>query len=157
HIYGLDAKTGEERWQYAADKAVLGSPLVHKGVAYIGASDGVFRAIDIKSGQLRWSFDAVKGYVSGKPLLYDNTLYFGSWGNGFSAPAPPEGRLKWEWSHRASSCMPSPAACCPVGADGCVVIVGPDPYVTAFDAHSGVEIWRKKIDSIRVRESMGLS
>lgn len=157
YIFGLDAKTGEERWKYAAEKAVLGAPLLHKGTAYIGASDGVFRAINIKSGQLRWSFDDVKGYVSGKPLLYENTLYFGSWGNGFYALDPADGHLKWEWSNGASSRMLSPAACYPVGANGRVFTVAPDRYMTALDARTGTEVWRRKIDSIRVRESMGLS
>ncbi len=157
HIYGLDAETGEQRWRYAAGKAVLGSALVDRGVAYIGASDGVFRAIDIKSGKLRWSFDAVEGYVSGKPLRYENTLYFGSWGNGFYALDPANGDLKWAWTNGASSRMLSPAACYPVGAHGRVFIVAPDRYMTALDAHTGAEVWRKKIDSIRVRESMGLS
>lgn len=157
YIYGLDARTGEERWKYAAEKAVLGSPLLHNGVAYIGASDGIFRAVDIRSGSLRWSFDEVKGYVSGKPLLYGNTLYFGSWGNGFYALDPANGQLKWEWSNGASSRMLSPAACHPVGANGRVFLVAPDRYMTVLDARTGMEVWRKKIDSIRVRESMGLS
>ncbi|WP_353126593.1 glycoside hydrolase family 9 protein [Parapedobacter pyrenivorans] len=156
-IYGLHAKTGKLLWKHAAEKAVLGSPLVHNGVAYIGASDGRFRALDIKSGRLRWSFDEVKGYVSGKPLLYENTLYFGSWGNGFYAIDPADGHLKWQWSNGASSRMLSPAACYPVGANGRIFIVAPDRYMTALDARNGAEIWRKKIDSVRVRESMGLS
>ncbi|MGK6350364.1 glycoside hydrolase family 9 protein [Parapedobacter sp. DT-150] len=156
-IYCLHAKTGKLLWKHAAEKAVLGSPLVHHGVAYIGASDGKFRAFDIRSGRLRWSFDQVKGYVSGKPLWYDNTLYFGSWGNGFYALDPVTGRLKWEWSNGSASRMLSPAACYPVGVNGRVFIVAPDRYMTALDAASGAEIWRKKIDSIRVRESMGLS
>ncbi len=157
HIYCLHAKTGELLWKHAAEKAVLGSPLVYRGVAYIGASDGKFRALDIKSGRLRWSFDGVKGYVSSKPLHYKQTLYFGSWGNGFYALDPANGRLKWEWSNGASSRMLSPASCYPVGANGRVFIVAPDRYMTALDAQSGAEIWRRKIDSIRVRESMGLS
>jgi len=156
-VYCLDAKTGELMWKHETDKAVLGSPLIHQGVAYIGASDGKFRALDIKRGKLRWSFDDVKGYVSDKPLLYENTLYFGSWGNGFYALDPKDGHLKWEWSNGASSRMLSPAACYPVGVNGRVFIVAPDRYMTALDAESGTEIWRKKIDSIRVRESMGLS
>ncbi|WP_170845719.1 glycoside hydrolase family 9 protein [Parapedobacter composti] len=156
-IYCLHAKTGKLHWKYEAEKAVLGSPLVHQGVAYIGASDGEFRAFDIRKGRLIWSFEEVKGYVSGKPLLYQNTLYFGCWGNGFYALDPGNGRLKWQWSNGAANRMLSPAACYPVGANGRVFIVAPDRYMTALDAGSGVEIWRKKIDSIRVRESMGLS
>jgi FOG: WD40-like repeat len=156
-IYCLDARTGKLRWKYGADKAVLGSPLIHRGTAYIGGSDGKFRALDVRSGRLRWSFDDVSGYVSAKPLLYGNTLYFGSWGNGFYALDAVSGRLKWEWSNGAANRMLSPAACYPVGVNGRVFIVAPDRYMTALDARSGAQIWRKKIDSIRVRESMGLS
>ncbi len=156
-IYCLHAKTGELVWKHEAEKAVLGSPLVHAGMAYIGASDGRFRAFDIKSGKLRWSFDQVKGYVSAKPLLYGNTLYFGCWGNGFYALDPNTGALKWEWSNGASSRMLSPAACYPVGANGRVFIVAPDRYMTALDAHNGKVVWRKQMEGIRVRESMGLS
>lgn len=156
-IYCLDARSGKLLWKYEAEKAVLGSPLVHQGVAYIGASDGKFRAFDIKSGALHWSFDEVKGYTSAKPLLYENTVYFGSWGNGFYALDPDTGTLKWKWSNGASSRMLSPAACYPVGVNRRIFIVAPDRYMTALDAYNGTEIWRKKIDTIRVRESMGLS
>ena len=156
-IYCLDAQTGKLVWKHEAKKAVLGSPLVHRGVAYIGASDEVFRALDIRSGRLRWSCDEVSGYVSGKPLLYENTLYIGSWGNGFYALDPSTGRLRWEWTNGAANRMLSPAACYPVGANGRVFIVAPDRYMTALDARTGQEVWRQKIDSIRVRESMGLS
>lgn len=156
-IYCLDARSGKLLWKYEAEKAVLGSPLVHRGIAYIGASDGKFRAFDIRSGKLVWSFDDVKGYVSAKPLLYGNTLYFGCWGNGFYALDAKTGEQLWEWSNGASSRMLSPAACYPVGVNGRIFIVAPDRYMTALDAYDGTEIWRKKIDGIRVRESMGLS
>lgn len=156
-IYCLHALSGELVWKLEAEKAVLGSPLVHKGSAFIGASDGKFRCIDVRSGRLRWVFDGVNGYVSGKPLLYNNTLYFGSWGNGFYALDPMDGTLRWEWSNGASNRMLSPAACYPVGANGRVFIVAPDRYMTALDAQTGSEIWRRKVDSIRVRESIGLS
>jgi len=156
-IYCIDAKTGVLRWKFEAEKAVLGSPLIHNGIAYIGASDGKFRALDVRTGRLVWSFDGVRGYVSGKPLLYQNRLYFGSWDNGFYALDPDSGRLLWEWSNGSSSRMLSPAACYPVGTNGRVFIVAPDRYMTVLNARSGEVIWRKKVDSIRVRESMGLS
>lgn len=157
HIYCLNAKNGELLWEYQAEKAVLGSPLIHEGVAYIGASDGKFRALDVRTGNLLWSFDGVKGYVSAKPLLYENKIYFGCWGNGFYALDPSNGARVWTWSNGSSNRMLSPAACYPVGANGRVFIVAPDRYMTALDARTGAEVWRHHVDTLRVRESMGLA
>lgn len=157
HIYCLDAKTGNLVWQYQAEQAVLGSPLIQDGVAYIGASDGKFRALDVRKGELLWSFDKVKGYVSAKPLWYDGKVYFGSWGNDFYALEPKSGALVWEWTNGSSNRMLSPAACYPVGANGRIFVVAPDRYMTALDARTGNEIWRQHVDTIRVRESMGLA
>ncbi|HYK56653.1 MAG TPA: PQQ-binding-like beta-propeller repeat protein, partial [Flavisolibacter sp.] len=42
-------------------------------------------------------------------------------------------------------------------AGGKVFIVAPDQFMTAFDADNGRVVWRKKMPSIRVRESIGLS
>lgn len=157
HIYCLNAKNGKLLWKYEAEKAVLGSPMVHDGVAYIGASDGKFRALDVRTGELLWSFDRVKGYVSAKPLWYDGKVYFGSWGNDFYALDPATGEQVWEWTNGSANRMLSPAACYPVGANGRIFLVAPDRYMTALDAQSGAEIWRHHVDTIRVRESMGLA
>jgi outer membrane protein assembly factor BamB/Icc-related predicted phosphoesterase len=156
-IYGFSAKNGSLKWKFETGKAVLGSPIVHEGVAFIGGSDGNFRAIDVESGAVKWTFDQVSGYVSGKPLLYQNKLYFGSWSNGFYALNPENGALIWQWKNTSPSRMYSAAACYPVGANNRVFIVAPDRLMTAFDAETGDVIWREKRDSVRVRESMGLS
>jgi outer membrane protein assembly factor BamB/predicted MPP superfamily phosphohydrolase len=156
-IYGFSAKDGKLKWKQETNKAVLGSPVIKDGVAFIGGSDGKFRAIDVESGKIKWTFDKVSGYVSGKPLLYKNKLYFGSWSNGFYALNPETGALIWEWKNSSPSRMYSAAACYPVGANNRVFIVAPDRQMTAFDAETGNIIWREKRDSVRVRESMGLS
>lgn len=156
-VYCLDARTGILKWKYEAGKAVLGSPIMDRGVVFIGASDNRFRAFDVQSGELLWSFDDVKGYISSKPLFYRNKLYFGCWGNGFYAVDPRSGELLWQWSNGSTNRMLSPAACYPVGSNGRIFLVAPDRYMTALDADSGQEIWRTKVDSILMRESMGLS
>lgn len=157
YIYALSAKTGDLIWKAEAEKAVLGSPIIHKGIAYIGASDGKFRAFDVKTGKNIWTFDKVEGYVSTKPLFYQNAIYFGSWQNGFYSLDPKNGNLNWDWKSGATNRMFSAAAVYPVGVKGRVFIVAPDRYMTALDAKTGEVIWRKHIEDVRVRESMGLS
>lgn len=156
-IYGLDARNGEEQWKFKTAKAVLGSPIIQGGTVFIGGSDGHFRALDLKSGKLIWEFDQVDNYISSTPLFFDNTLYFGSWGNGFYALDAKTGSLKWQWDNGHSNRMFSAAAVVPVQANGRIFIVAPDRFMTALDAKTGAVIWREKKDSIRVRESIGLS
>lgn len=156
-VYGLDAGSGQEKWRLKTEKAVLGSPIIANGVAFIGASDGVFRAVDVASGRVKWTFDKVSGYVSARPTLYKGFVIFGSWENGFYALNQKSGALEWSWNNGHSNRMFSAAACYPVAVHDRIFVVAPDRYMTCLNAKDGQVIWREKRDSIRVRESMGLS
>ena len=48
-MYALNAATGELRWRYATDGALLSSPTVVEGVLYVGSEDGLL-ALDAASG-----------------------------------------------------------------------------------------------------------
>lgn len=157
YIYGLNAHTGLLKWKVKTEKAVLGSPLIYQGIAYIGGSDGVFRALDVLTGKQKWSFIGVKGYVSTLPTFYQNLVVFGSWGNGFYALNAQSGKLEWEWNNGHANRMFSAAACYPVAVNNTIFVVAPDRFMTALNAKDGQVIWREKKDTIRVRESMGLS
>src|SRR5690606_33964382 len=151
------AKTGKMLWKLAAHKAVLGSPVIKNNIAYIGASDGIFRAINIESGKPVWQFNEVSGFVVTKPLIYQNNIYFGSWNREFYALDLQTGKLNWKWDNGHGSRMFSPAACYPVASNNRVFIVAPDRAMTCFNALTGDVIWRKQDPGIRVRESMGIS
>lgn len=157
YIYGFSAKDGSLKWKTETGKAVLGSPAMADGVAFIGGSDGTFRAIDAETGRVKWTFDGVKGYVSSRPLLYNKMVVFGSWNNGFYALDQATGRLIWEWNNGHANRMFSAGACYPVAVNNRIFVVAPDRFMTALDARDGRVIWREKRDSVRVRESMGLS
>lgn len=157
YIYGFSAADGRLKWKTETGKAVLGSPAIADGVAFIGGSDGIFRAVEVETGQVKWTFDQVKGYVSSKPLLYKNKVIFGSWNNGFYALDQATGRLIWEWNNGHANRMFSAGACYPVAVNDRIFVVAPDRFMTALDARDGRVIWREKRDSVRVRESMGLS
>jgi outer membrane protein assembly factor BamB len=155
-IYGLTTK-GKLIWKVTASKAVLGNPVISDKVAYIGGSDGHFRAINITDGSLRWDFDSVKGFVVTRPLIYADRIYFGCWNNDFYCLDIYTGKLIWKWNNGSGNRMFSPAACFPVATGNRIFIVAPDRYMTALNAKDGSVIWRKQIPGMRVRESMGLS
>src|SRR5690606_13086306 len=123
----------------------------------IGSSDGRFRAVDVATGQLKWSFDNDKGYVSTKPTLYKGLVLFGSWGNGFYALDQKTGVLRWAWDNGHNNRMFSAAACYPVAANGRIFLLAPDRCRTCLDAGTGQVIWRERTEGIRVSETMGLS
>ncbi len=76
YLYALDTKTGDELWRVGASETLV-SPLPYKvyaraftapavvtgGLVWAGAADGVLRAIDLQTGEVRWSTDL------GAPIL----------------------------------------------------------------------------------------
>src|SRR5205085_10201513 len=49
-------QTLQQRWFVPAGDAVTATPTVAGGVAYVGSWDGVFRAISIATGKVRWTY-----------------------------------------------------------------------------------------------------
>ena len=62
-LYAFKASNGRLLWKIECGKSVLASPAVHKGRVYFGASDGIFRAADIRSGKICWTFGGVGAFV----------------------------------------------------------------------------------------------
>jgi outer membrane protein assembly factor BamB len=155
NIYGLDAKTGQTRWIYRTEQAVMGAATIHEGVAYIGGGDGKMYAFDIKTGAVKWSFNELKNYVLTRPLVYNNKLYFGAWDTYFYALNLEDGSLAWKWKNGKGNPKLSPASVWPVAADGKIFITAPDRYFTCLDAETGQVVWRT--NKYKVRETVGLS
>ncbi|MES2772976.1 MAG: PQQ-binding-like beta-propeller repeat protein [Bacteroidota bacterium] len=154
NIYCLN-KTGKLLWKVKAGAAVLGSPLIDDSTVYIGSSDHQFRAIDLKSGKEKWSFNELKGPVVSTPLLYLDKVIFGAWDRNLYALDKTTGGLAWKWNNGSTVLNFSPAACTPVAFDSVVYVVAPDRYLTAIDAITGTILWRSK--EAGVRESIGMS
>jgi outer membrane protein assembly factor BamB len=142
-------------WKVHTGAPVVAAAAIQDGVVYMGGSDGVFRALDLKSGSTKWEFRNVAGFVEAKPLLYENMVIFGAWDTYLYALSLKEGSLLWKWSNGNPGVLFSPAACWPVAAHGKIFIVAPDRAMTAIDAKTGMTIWRST--QHQVRESVGIS
>lgn len=116
---------------------VLGAVTIRNGIAYIGGSDHKFRAIDIKSGTVVWSYDGVEGYIETKPLVYDNLVIFGAWDKNLYALDKKTGKEVWKWHEGKPGRFYSAAAVWPVAANGKVFIADPERVLTAIDASTG--------------------
>ena len=151
-IYGLDAQNGN---LLEAAEPVLGAVTIENGIAYIGASDHTFRAVNIRTGEVKWAFAGVRGYIETKPLVTDNKVIFGAWDNTLYALNKADGKELWKWTGGLTRMHFSPAAVWPVAADGKVFITDPQRAMTAIDIETGNTVWRT-FQSM-VRETIGLS
>jgi len=133
----------------------MGCPLIQNDTVYIGGSDGCFRAFELSTGKVFWTFDQLKSYVETRPVVNDGKVMFGAWDTNFYALNVKDGTLAWKWNNGQSRMYFSPAAVLPVVSDGKVFITAPDRYWTALDVETGKVVWRT--NQHEVRETVGLS
>jgi outer membrane protein assembly factor BamB len=115
----------------------------------------MYRAIDLKTGSLRWQFAGLEGPVTSRPVIADSLLIFGAWDRHLYAVNKKTGALVWKWNNGTRVINYSPAACIPVVHDGVVYIAAPDRYLSAIDVSNGKTLWRTH--EATVRESIGVS
>ena len=74
HIMGLSTTTGEILpWSYENEVGFVSSPLVDRGVAYVGAFDHILYAVELGSQEPRWEFEAGNWFWA-TPIMIGNTL-----------------------------------------------------------------------------------
>ncbi|HEY7036203.1 MAG TPA: PQQ-binding-like beta-propeller repeat protein, partial [Thermomicrobiales bacterium] len=104
-LYALDAKTGAERWRFAAGVQAYAAA-VGGGLAYVNAGDGAVYALDAATGQLRWRFATGAPNLGNGPALVGDTLYVaGEDGNLYALDAS-SGELRWQVTVGESAIAP---------------------------------------------------
>jgi eukaryotic-like serine/threonine-protein kinase len=103
HVYALDAATGRRKWDYPTSKSwVNTTPAVRDGLVYVATSDSSrFLALDARSGNLRFAFDA-HAYVFSSVALAGGLAYFGSHNGRLYALDARTGRLAWQFQTEAA-------------------------------------------------------
>ncbi len=113
HVYALDAKTGEQKWEFADNPHVIAFA-ANRGVAildgklFLGTLDGHLIALDATTGKKVWDVvgvhDTTNSFYSMQPVVYKNMLLMGvsngDWGGlGYiTAFNPADGSRIWEWN-----------------------------------------------------------
>jgi len=159
-VYGLDAQTGAEVWTrnvvddappsppgFDATRARFGDKLARPKIA---ASDGktLFQplfdqsrlvAIDCKSGEVRWSFQA-GGWIYGHPVVAGDLVYIGSQDKLFYALDKATGKVAWNF--KTGGRIEAGAAV----ADGAVYFGSCDGNCYRLDAKTGKKVWAFSCD-----------
>lgn len=107
HVYAIDATTGRRKWDYPTSKSWVNvTPAVRDGLVYAATSDSSrFLALDARTGQLRFNFDA-KAYVFSSPALAGPLAYFGSHNGRLYAVNAKTGALAWQFQTEGAKADP---------------------------------------------------
>lgn len=135
---------GSVRFTVDAAAPIRGSPIVHRGVLFVGSSDGTLHAIDAVSGAVRWRVQ-LGGAITATPAAEGDTLYLTSRDGWLRALETATGAERWRaalgadlgdqnyWDFFMSS---------PVLADGLLFVGSGDGHLYAMDPADGRVRWR---------------
>ena len=152
-VYGLDADTGELRWQYATGGGAVSAPTLADNKVIFGSQDGQVRALDAATGHERWHF-ATHSPVESPIATADGVAYAVSRdGTVYALEATTGTRL---WTAHSDS-VDSLSA--PVVGKAQLYRVGLHAALYAFDRRTGQQVWRSPgenyVDSPRVLQTHG--
>ena len=131
------------------------TPLVYDGVMYLASPGNVVQALDAADGTLLWEYrrplpEALRGANSRNLAIYGDKLYMGTRDAFVAALDSRTGDLAWETrmaDHAdgyANSSGPIVAGGRVVnGINGCSRFMPDSCFVTAHDAATGEELWRR--------------
>ncbi|OPZ87249.1 MAG: Serine/threonine-protein kinase AfsK [bacterium ADurb.Bin429] len=86
-LYAIETATGKERWRFQlgasllafspyerAGNPVIASPAVSSTIAYLGGTDGILYALDVKTGEKQWEY-TLGVPITASPAISGNTVY----------------------------------------------------------------------------------
>ena len=154
------SKLGVQWWlDLPNDVGLVSTPLVHDGTLYFSGSMNVIRAVDARTGQLKWEYDpqvaAISagkkraGWVHSRGLaIYGDKVFGATWDGRLVALNLDSGKLVWQVATFDIG-EPMYITGAPKAFKGKVLIGnggtehGPTRgYVTAYDADTGKQAWR---------------
>ncbi len=147
-LYTVAADTGKVRGQaFPTGGPLVGGVAVSPAAAatpagetvYFGSSDGKLYAVDIASGQARWTFEAAKEFWS-TPVVIGDTVYATSLDGRLYAIDAATGQKRWSYETAAGVASP------PVVDElaGLVYVGGFDSTLRAIDLNSHQQRWQIK-------------
>jgi outer membrane protein assembly factor BamB len=138
-VIAFDATSGKVKWVRRLPPTES-SPLVAKGMVYVGDWSGRVNALDVRTGRARWSFLA-GGAVKGSVALDRGRLYIGSYDGHVYALDARTGRQLWRASGQARFGNRGTFYSTPAAAYGRVFIGSTDGKVYSFGQQSGALRW----------------
>ena len=65
-------------WNFTTMEAVVSSPAIANGAAFLGCKDGAVYCLNASNGELLWYFYSNVSEINSSPAIYNNSVYVGS-------------------------------------------------------------------------------
>ena len=164
-IIALDADTGATRWEHrypaplahngyvdvwlnASGPGPYSTPLIDDDSVYAVGIDGHFHALDLRTGEVRWSLDLVQMFGLGEynafassPLAYGETVILPLGGSGQGVVAFNRGTGAVVWTSAPIAVAPGSPVLIQVDGRDQVVVVGQQELL-GLDPADGRVLWR---------------
>jgi len=122
-------------WDFASEDEIRSSPIVYKGVVYIGSYDSNLYALNAKSGEFLWKAATENG-ISSSPCASENMVFVGSEDHILYAFDTIRGRKVWEFRTNA------PIRSSPKINNGLIYFGSDDQFIYCLDAKTGRQVWK---------------
>jgi eukaryotic-like serine/threonine-protein kinase len=83
------------KWKFHTGDAILSSPAIANGLAYIGSTDGYLYAVALSSGTMKWK--ETKARIVSSPAVAGELIYFSSYDGWFYAVDGVTEKLTWRF------------------------------------------------------------
>ena len=84
-----------QAWEFEAEEGFVATAVIAGGKAFIGSLDGMFYALDLKTGEKLWQYETELS-IEGSACVHGGTVVFGA-GDGFVyALSADKGEFKWK-------------------------------------------------------------
>jgi outer membrane protein assembly factor BamB len=138
-VVAYEARTGRVRWRFHLGPCES-SPLVVRGLVYVGDWHGHVYALDVRTGRRRWGF-RTDGAVKGSASYAGGAVYIGSYDGHVYKLAARTGKRIWRASAQNRLGGRGWFYSSPAVAFGRVYIGGTDSKVYSYGAGSGKLRW----------------
>ncbi|NIS81536.1 MAG: PQQ-binding-like beta-propeller repeat protein [Anaerolineales bacterium] len=123
-------------WTFECEDEIRGTPIVHKGVVYLGCYDNNLYALNAETGEFMWKY-ATEGGIPGRPAAEDDVIYVGSEDHRLHAVTADRGQLVWTYFAEG------PIRSSPTLSDGHVFFGADDSRIHVVNMVTGRRAWRE--------------
>lgn len=99
NLYGINAD-GTLKWKIVTGNSIEAPALIADGVVFAGNLDGTLYAVDLITGNIRWTYKT-ENQIMGSPVLYDSgkqkVILLGSYDYYLHAVDPATGKGLWKY------------------------------------------------------------
>ena len=128
------------QWEVGTHGALVGTPAIANGTAYVGDRTAHVYAVDVDDGTVEWRADRPAGF-SASPAVADGRVFVADDDGTLAALSTADGSPEWEVDLRGGSVDGDALASSPAVADGTVYVGSVGGTVRAVDAATGETEW----------------